>query len=252
MKKLIVVVCCLFLVIQGRSEVNRMEHFHVGNALYQAGDYDSAIYHYNKVLTDSITAFNVFYNLGNANFKSGRIGQAILNFEKAKVINPNDEDVNFNIKIANLSIKDKIEPLPETIFQKIWSGLTSLASVKGWSFLLIISFWLALIGWGIYLFANTLILQKIGFFLFLTTLFIGLIALLFGWGKHSQDKKERYAIITAPSAIIKSEPSENATDLYILHEGLKLRVNEKVSFWNKVTHPDGNVGWLISDRIEEI
>ncbi|MFT7588711.1 MAG: hypothetical protein ACI959_000923 [Limisphaerales bacterium] len=221
--------------------------------LYKAENYDSAAAIYQTLINEGTQAFELYYNAGNAYYKSGELGKAILNYEKARKIDRRKADVQYNLELAYLRQPDR-EPdaIPLNIFGKTWRGITGIMSSGEWSMSTIVLWWLALSGIVIYWFINRVYLKKAGFFMFLVALGLGILTLIFSIGKRGIEKHDQHAIIMSPSAVIKSAPSHEATDLYILREGFKLRVTDKAGTWTKVMLTDGNTGWMEEKALEDI
>jgi tetratricopeptide (TPR) repeat protein len=223
------------------------------NTAYEAGNYVEAIQGYESLLGAGFFSFEVHYNLGNTYYKSGELARAILNFERAAKINPRDKDLKHNLEVAYLKQQDKeLDSIPLNIFASSWRAVIKICSARSWARWAIIFAWICVIGFGLYWFANTLSLRRIGFFSFL----IGLLLALSSWGlgasRKAFDGKQRFVIIMAPSSIIKSAPAESSTNLYILREGFKLRITDQAGDWMEVTLADGNVGWVRASEVEEI
>ena len=92
------------------------------NQSYSDGDFQEAVEWYEQVLANGYEAPQLYYNLGNSYFKSNNLPAAILNYERAKRLAPNDEDITFNLKLANLKTLDKTEPIPPLFFKVCWNN----------------------------------------------------------------------------------------------------------------------------------
>jgi tetratricopeptide (TPR) repeat protein len=220
--------------------------------LYQDDNFDSAGVLFNRILESGEKAFEVYYNLGNVYYKQGKIGKCILNYERAKKIRPYNEDLLFNLDIANIRIKDKIKPAEEVFIVNWWNSLVVFNSANGWSFYAIISVWLAFAAAMLYLFTRRVSLRKVGFYLCILGLLFFLLTAFIAYARAKFDKTNVIAIITASSSVVKSAPNEKATNLYLIHEGLKVKVVDKVGAWKEIELPNGDVGWVLTQSIEEV
>src|SRR5205814_836623 len=138
----------IFLLLTLRSASaagNELKLYHEANMSYQKQDYESAIRQYEDLIKLGAKSSEVYFNLGNSYFKTGNIGKTILNYERAKKLNPADEDIDFNIKIASLKVVDKIEPVPEIFYQRWLNSVSSLLSPDTWSQILSAMVWLIFI-----------------------------------------------------------------------------------------------------------
>jgi len=219
---------------------------------YDKGLYDSAINLYNKVLDQNVEAEQLYYNLGNAWFKKGEIPHAILYYEKAKKLDPGDEDVNYNLGVANSMIVDKIETVPHLFFQQWWDYFYNLFGANKWAVILLISWALFVLFVGVFILSSGRKSKKAGFFLGI--LFLLLTAASYGLAsqkyKHSISRNE--AIIFTPTITVKSSPTKTAVDLFVIHEGTKVKIKDKVDNWVKIKISNGSIGWVPANSLEEI
>ncbi|HRH67712.1 MAG TPA: tetratricopeptide repeat protein, partial [Bacteroidia bacterium] len=122
---------------------NASDLFHQGNIAYQKGDYITAVQLYSGLLKSGKVSSEVYYNLGNAYYKTDSIAKAILSYERAKKLNPDDEDVAVNLKIASLRVVDKIEPLPKIFYKQWLHSLATAFSADNWGIFFLTMIWLA-------------------------------------------------------------------------------------------------------------
>ena len=249
-------IIALILLLPFSAEARRTQAgplWEQANEFYAQAMYDSAAFLYEDLLEEGFAGFDLEYNLGNAYFKLGELGQAILHYERAQEYDSRNKDLVHNLELAYLRQPDReITPLPENVFQRIWKSMVGVFSASKWGFLTIAFFWLGVLGMGLFWFSVDLSYRKLGWFAAITAFVIGALSLLLGWGQHNLELSDRHAIIMEPSAVIKSAPSESATNLYILREGFKLRITDETTSWTEVTLADGNVGWIPSEVLEEI
>jgi len=194
----------------------------------------------------------LYFNLGNAYFKTKQYSLAILNYERAKLLAPDDEDIDFNLQVANQYVVDAIQELPGIFLTRWWNSLVNSNTTDTWAVFSIVSFILFLTLLGIYLFARSGDIKRISFW-------AGCLMLLFtinSWWFASQQKNRTinhsYGIVMQPSVTIKSSPSEKGTNLFVVHEGLKVRITDKIGDWIEIRLADGNKGWLLKETIEPI
>ncbi len=228
------------------------ETFEQANEAYQNGNYLKSIEYYNQIIENGFIASELYYNLGNAYFKLKKIPEAILNYERAARLDPSDEDIKFNLKIANLQTLDKIEPLPKLFYQQWWEYLANWLSSGTWSIVMICFIWLFFISLAGFLFIYSTIIKKISFLVAIFSFVFAILSFIFAETNYSEETSKDCAIIFSESVYIKSSPDIESTDLFILHEGTKVEVMEKVGDWIKIKLANGNVGWLPENTIEII
>lgn len=222
------------------------------NTQYDNKNYTAAIDVYEKLLAANGPSAEVYYNLGNAYYKTNRLGLAILNYERSLQITPHDNDATFNLQLANLRIKDKLAPVNRLFLIRWWHSWINILQTNQWLVISIIIIWLALSGFAVYRLSRKLFLRKAGFYIFGIGVLLFMFTITCTYAKAGYDNTFHYGIITQPSLIIKSEPSENSTNLFMLHEGLKLRILDTQNNWHKVEMPDGNQGWAIAAGVTAI
>jgi len=222
------------------------------NQAYSKQDYSQASELYKKVLVNGFESFELYYNLGNSYFKQGQLPSAILYYEKAKKLNPSDEDLNFNLKVVNSRIVDKIDPMPE-LFIKTWSNdLVSLLNADSWAKLAVITFFLFFILLILYLFSKTMMLRKFAFWFSIVFLVFAITSFVFAKHQFNDVNKVKEAIVFTPTVNIKSSPDQNSTDLFVIHEGLKTRIIDQVNDWYEIRIANGSKGWLKNTDVEII
>jgi len=222
------------------------------NKAYSAGSYTVAVDLYQKVVDAGYISPELFYNMGNSYFKMNDYARAILWYERAKRLDPGSEDINFNLNVANTKISDKIEPLPELFYKRWYNGLVHVFSIDTWAGMFVCMFIAGLLSLILYLASRVLILRKIGFWIALVLFFLSFITLVFAWSGYSFTKSTSEGIVFAPTITVKSSPDEKSTDLFVLHEGTKVRLLDNISGWYEIRIANGSVGWLPNSSLEKI
>ena len=222
------------------------------NKAYSAGSYAEAATLYKKVVLTGFESPDLYYNLGNTFFKLNDFANAILWYERAKRLDPGNEDIDFNLKVANNKIADKIEPLPELFYKRWIKGIIGLFPVDTWAGTAIVLFIIGLSAGILYLTSRVLFLRKIGFWLGLAAIFLALCTLTIAWSGYHDLKNQKQAIIFAPTVTIKSSPDEKSVDLFVLHEGTKVDLLDQIGNWLEIRIANGSVGWIQSGSLEII
>lgn len=222
------------------------------DSAYARGQYQQAIRGYESLLEHGASA-DLYYNLGNAYYRTEDITHAILNYERALLFSPGDGDIRFNLQIAQSKTIDKIVPEAEMFFVTWYYACVNLMSVDGWAWMALGTLILVIILLLVYLFSERVWLRKIGFFAGLALLALFVVSNIFAWQQQQGLLHRRGAIVMSPSAAVKSTPARNGTDLFILHEGTKVTItDDSMKGWKGIRVADGKEGWIESNGIEEI
>ena len=245
--KATVLLLLLFLPLSGHA-VTKAE----ADSAYIRGQYQQAIKDYEMLLKQGASA-DLYYNLGNAYYRSENITRAVLNYERALLLSPGDRDVRFNLQIARAKTIDKIVPESEMFFFTWYRSLVNLMSVDAWAWTALIALALLIVLLLVYLFSDRIWLRKIGFFGGFVLLILFALSNLFAWQQKQDLLFRKGAIVISPSVTVKSTPAKNGTDLFILHEGTKVSITDgTMKGWMGIRIADGKEGWIESNMIEEI
>lgn len=219
---------------------------------YQKGNYQQAIRDYEEILKNGESA-EIYFNLGNAYYRTDNITKAVLNYERAHLLSPGDDDINFNLQFARSKTIDKITPQSEMFFITWYKSLVNFTSVDNWAKTGILCIVMALLLVLLYLFGPQLMLRKIGFFGGLAFFVIFLLSNLFAFQQKQALDNRTGAIIISPSVNIKKTPAKNSTDQFVLHEGTRVDIIDKgMTDWRCIRVGDGREGWIETKAIEEI
>ena len=236
-----------FLPLQGFA-VTKAE----ADSAYVRGEYQQAIIDYEALLKQGGSA-ELYYNLGNAYFRTENITKAVLNYERALLLSPGDRDIRFNLQIARSKTIDKIVPESEMFFITWYRALVNLMSVDAWARVALISLTLVIVLLLVYLFASRVWLRKVGFFGGFLLLAVFVLSNLFAWQQKQNLLFRKGAIIVASSVSVKSTPAKNGTDLFVLHEGTKVDITDaSMRGWLEIRVADGKEGWVERKQLEEI
>ena len=222
------------------------------DSAYVQERYQQAAKDYEALLKQGVSA-DLYYNLGNCYYRMDQMTQAVLNYERALLLSPGDKDIRFNLQMARSKTIDKITPESEMFFVTWYRSLVNVMSVDGWARTALVALIVAIVLALFYLFSDRIWLRKIGFFGGIIALLLFLVGNLFAWQQKSNLTQRTGAIIIKSAVNVKSTPSKNGTDLYILHEGTKVTVTDSsMREWRKIRVADGKEGWLEVSEIEVI
>ncbi len=219
---------------------------------YKKGNYQMAISGYEELLKDGVSA-DLYYNLGNAYFRTENITKAIINYERAIMLSPADDDIRFNLQFARSKTIDKITPASEMFFVTGYQSLVNMASVDGWAYAAVSALIVALVLILIFLFTSKTLLRRICFYASALCIVFFVLANIFAYHQKNNIENRSAAIITAPTVNVKRTPADSGASAFVLHEGTKVGITDKsVKGWVAVSLADGREGWIQVSQIEEI
>ena len=223
-----------------------------GDSAYIKEDYTAAIQIYEALLKNGEAA-EVYYNLGNSYYKIGEIAKAVLNYERALLLQPGNSDIRANLEVARAKTIDKVEPVPEVFFVSWTKALINSMSVDAWATWGIVSFILFIITLYFFIFSKQIMLKKVGFIAGIVFLIVMICSNLFASEQKERLVNRNEAIVMNPSVTVRSTPSESGTSLFILHEGRKVSIKDNsMKEWKEIRLEDGKVGWVPASAIEVI
>ena len=232
---------------EGKSNLDRI--FYRGNDAYEKGEYPEAIAEYKKIFATGSGSGPLYYNLGNAYFKTGDLANAVLNYERAKRLMPRDADLRANYRFASGKIANRIPEEEKGIwkwrFVRLYAGNFTinelLITTSGIYVLILILFAVGMYYPGT---KKRVFIAVLLFFLF------GVCNSAVVWHKASGIGRD--AIILSREADSRYGPFDTATTFFKLHGGMRVRVLKDKADWCKIERTDGNVGWVRKDDLEII
>jgi tetratricopeptide (TPR) repeat protein len=219
---------------------------------YAHKEFKKAITFYEQVLAADQESPVVYYNLGNAYYKSNNMPKAILNYERAKRLLPEEEDVDFNLRMANQQITDKVEDTEIHYLEKWEARILNLFSEEGWCIGCFIAFSICLGFVVLYICSSRIWLRQLSFGLATLGILVAVSAFILARGKYYAGITHETAIIMTPNITTKGSPDEKGTDLFILHEGTKVQLLQSSGGWREIKLSNGHTGWLPLSAFEII
>ncbi len=223
-----------------------------GNDYYQSNQYEEAISSYEAILKQGYLSGDLYYNLGNSYFRTDRLGKAILYFEKALKLSPSNDDAVHNLQIANSRTVDKIQEIPPLFFVKWWNILLSSFNSIGWQLIIFIFYFLLLVCVGIYFLIRNAQVQKFAFIFGTLNAFAFILASILFISSLTSELSSKKGILLQTIISAKISPDMQSNDAFVIHEGIKFEIEDKVASWVKIKLADGKVGWLPNTSFEEI
>lgn len=234
------------------SRAGAMEDlFEKGNSAFEDGRFEAAAGSYEKILDSGVKDPRVLYNLGNAYFKLGRLGDAILQYERALRLNPGDKETRENLALALGQIRDRVtEPelqYPIRVVRETIERLPPdpLAAV----FLLLYTAAAAFVG-GLLVSRSWVRRRLFGY----GALFAGLLAMTAGVALlyKARESSLEVAIVMQDKVDVRSGPGEENTILFTVHEGTRMELRNRLEPWMQVSLPNGLSGWVPSSAVERV
>jgi tetratricopeptide (TPR) repeat protein len=245
---LILLILSLFVRISVSQDTSK-DKFYQGVTYFTAGSYDKALQVWTEIYRTGYQSASLDYNIGNAYFKLNNIPSAILYYERAYLLKPADENINYNLQVARTLNVDRFQEIPELFFIK-WYNFVSLSlSTNTWAKISIFTFILFLLLLSLYIYSSHHRSKIMGFWFALLFLFMSLGTLAFTIRNKSLVYNSHKAIITSPLISGKSSPDKSGNDLFVLHEGTKVTIEDEVGEWLEIRLSDGNKGWVPGNSI---
>jgi tetratricopeptide (TPR) repeat protein len=222
------------------------------NQSYSSGNYETAISQYESVINAGYESSALYFNLGNAHFKMNNVPSAIFYYEKARKLDPADENILFNLELANSRIIDKMEPLPEFFLKTWWKSARNLLKSDQWAWTGILCFVFLLISASVFIISRDVLLRKLSFYAGLVFLLTISVSVIFSISSFRDYSRKSSAVIFTSTVTVKSSPNENSVDLFVIHEGTKVLITDHVEGWSEVRLANGNMGWIRSETFRSI
>ncbi len=176
-----------------------------------------------------------------------------MNYERARQLAPNDEDIQYNLELARNQITDKIEPVPEFFLLRWAENALNVFSTNTWALVSLISFIAFLVLFSVYLYSAKLGVKKSSFWIGVIALIISIASFSFSYQQKQDIVNSGEAIVFSPKVTVKSSPSESGTELFVIHRGVKVHIiDDEIKGWYEIKLADGNKGWLKRETVEPI
>ena len=250
--KTLLFISLLFPAVQLVAQESQKEKFNKAADLYSGGKYKEALDEWLSVYNSGVRSANLNYNIGNTYFKTNNIPGAILFYERALLLKPADEDLQYNLQIARTLVVDKFNEIPELFFIRWYNFLSLTLSTNSWSKISIISFFIFLSALSLYIYSQKYRYKVIGFWLAIFLLLLSIVSFSFSVRNRNLIYNNPNAIIFSPLVNGKSSPDNSGTDLFVLHEGTRVTVEDDVGGWFEIRLSDGNKGWVPANSLEKI
>lgn len=251
MKKILFVLSLLLVSLWGLA-VGNAQLEQQAEQFYTEGKYADAADIYQKILSGGMESAELYYNLGNCYYKLGENTRAILNYERSLVLNPGDGMTRYNLQMAQNAIVDKIEVLPELFLVRWYKAVETYFSADQWGYISVAFFIVFLIMAALFFYSRLIGVKKTGFIVGIVAFLLTAVTIFFASRQNNRVSGREYAVITTPSVTVKGAPDNSGTSLFLIHEGLKVRVVGELGSWYNIRLADGNEGWIAKSDLEKI
>ncbi len=242
----------LMLVVSFLNAGSHHELIQKANEAYINENYHQAIEIYEQIRQMEWESSVLYYNLGNAYYQAGQRGKAILNFERALRLDPNDEAVRHNLRIARAELPERFEQLPQLFFLDWRDGFVRLLPVDGWAATIAVLVMAISLCIGLFFMFKNRVLKKTLFITGIVLLIFLFLSLYAANRQYHFHHVRQEAIVMSPRVTAKSAPGERGIDVFVIYEGVKVVIQSELMDWYEVRLPNGNVGWINRDTLEHI
>lgn len=248
MKKLFVALLALLTITARISASDEARIFAEGNKAYSEKDFGKAIKLYESLMEAGWNSPDLEYNLGNAWYRHGSVGRAVLHFERALLRNPHHGEAKKNLAFLASKIGSDMEPLPDFFLSKWWKTARMAFTATTMGIIGLAAWWLGCLAIGVWILRK----KKWGLLVGICLLLASLLPIALSLSRVYYEKNTHQAILIQKSAILRAAPEETSSEVLTLDEGMKLDQLEHLEGWWQVRLPNGEVGWLPEQAIEQI
>ncbi len=231
-----------FLTVSAQNSPEKL--FEDGNTAYNEGDFTKAVSFYEQTLEMGQHSAALYFNLGNSYYRLNKVAESIYYFEKAKQLDPDNEDIIVNGAFAQNMTLDAIEAIPKSQLAQIQQSVFSLFSLATWSRITLLWIWLFVVVFIAYLFLKATEWKRFYFFISLLCLFLFVSSFAISFSINQQQENTQFAILFSNKIDIWSEPNQRGEIQFTLHEGTKIQLLESLDEWNKIRIANGSEGWI--------
>ncbi|MDZ7738481.1 MAG: SH3 domain-containing protein [Bacteroidales bacterium] len=221
-------------------------------AKYRNDNFEESLKLFDKLITAGYSSFELYYNAGNAAFKMGDIPTAILNYEKALLFKPFNDDVLHNLQIARTYTIDKLEAIPEIFIVRWFRKFSLLLNTNDWALISLLSFTVSLVLLAVFLFSARYKTKRYTFTGAVIIFIVSILTFVLSLTNKSLTINNKEAIVFEPQVTGRSSPGTGGRELFVIHEGAKVKVEDQLGEWYEIRLSDGTVGWIPMNFIKKI
>ena len=233
------------------AQSNPVEQMEKAIAAYQEANYEAAIALYEEVLASGQHSGTLYYNLGNAYYKAGLKGKAVLHYERALLLDPGNAEARDNLAFVQAQIPS-VEQVPP-FFLRAWKeAVQALLPARIWAVSGLVLLWMGAGGVTVWLLGQSRERKKQGFSLALTGFLLCIVPLWLAFSRKQAETNSPFAIVLADGGKLHAAPGEESEERLILAEGWKVECIEQLNDWYKIKLANGEMGWTKADMLEKL
>ena len=252
MRKIMILFLVSFFHCFGALGQEKDITFDNANAAYNAGQFEKAVMLYKQILESGQHSAELYFNLGNSYYRLNQVGESIFYFEKAKQLEPTDEDINVNSVFAQNMAIDAVEVLPKSQVTQLKDNIIEFFSQEGWAYFIILLAWLFVLFWGLYLWNKIPFIKRTFFVTSLILAFLLIGSLFIAVIKSANTSDTTYGILFNEKMEVWAEPNSRAEVLFLLHEGTKVQMLDQLQEWQKIRIANGSEGWIKNAKVRSL
>lgn len=252
MRKIMILFLVSFFHCFGALGQEKDITFDNANAAYNAGQFEKAVMLYKQILESGQHSAELYFNLGNSYYRLNQVGESIFYFEKAKQLEPTDEDINVNSAFAQNMAIDAVEVLPKSQVTQLKDNIIEFFSQEGWAYFIILLEWLFVLFWGLYLWNKIPFIKRTFFVTSLIIAFLLIGSLFIAVIKSANTSDTTYGILFNEKMEVWAEPNSRAEVLFLLHEGTKVQMLDQLQEWQKIRIANGSEGWIKNAKVRSL
>lgn len=230
---------------------------------YSEDKFNEALSLYEEAAQTEGVSTDLYYNIGNCYYRLGNNGKAILYYERALNLDPANSNARDNLEFVKNRITDDINVDETNIIGEFINSVMNSMSSNGWAILSIVLFILLITAVALYIFSNTVIIRKIGFFGGIILLILTIFTNCLAFKSYKKIAEHRYAVITIPSVTLSTSPrtpKDKTEEAFILNQGTKIYILDSVvtksansnDVWYDIKADDTHRAWINKSAIDII
>lgn len=252
MRKIMILFLVSFFHCFGALGQEKDITFDNANAAYNAGQFEKAVMLYKQILESGQHSAELYFNLGNSYYRLNQVAESIFYFEKAKQLEPTDQDINVNSAFAQNMAIDAVEVLPKSQVTQLKDNIIEFFSQEGWAYFIILLAWLFVLFWGLYLWNKIPFIKRTFFVTSLILAFLLIGSLFIAVIKSANTSYTTYGILFNEKIEVWAEPNSRAEVLFLLHDGTKVQMLDQLQEWQKIRIANGSEGWIKNANVRSL